>query len=321
MKRALAALLAILTLTLPALAGGEERMEGPEDFVAELMEGEYGFSPENYAVGFKSLYDGETWFHNPDEYFKVASVYKLPLNMYFYELENSGELSGDTIVAGTTLERCHYYSLEYSHNEISEAMLDYLGGYAQYKTDILKYIGGAAEDVTDEYYHDNAFTAEMVLNILDYLYQRSESFSEQLEHMLAAQPGEYLEGGELGCEIAQKYGSQNYDGVLHIAVAGIVYADEPFLITILTRKNYGAAEAMGRLCDAFAEWEAARVGAMREAEEAAAAEAAEEALVREAAGDAIMDALKAAICLSPLPASVGCLLSGAFDGLPPELSL
>ncbi len=60
MRRAAAALLAILTLFLPVLADGEASARGPEDFVAEIMEGGYGFSEKNYAVGFMSLYDGET---------------------------------------------------------------------------------------------------------------------------------------------------------------------------------------------------------------------------------------------------------------------
>ena len=258
MRRACALALALVALILPVLADGEDSPAGPDSFVPEIMSA-HNVKEGNYAVAFMSLYDSEKWLCNGEEYFKVASVYKLPLNMYFYELESLGEIDPEERIAGMSLEQCHYYSLEYSHNAISEAMLDYLGGYSQYKRDILKYTGSTSEDVAPEYYYDNAFTAEMVLNILDFLSANSGVFSEQIEHMLAAQPGEYLESGELGCEIAQKYGYQNYDGVLHIAVAGIVYAEEPFLLAILTRGSYGAAAAMGEICDAFASWEAGRV--------------------------------------------------------------
>ena len=264
MKRIAALFLALLTLVLPASAAGEDFVPAPDEFVPEIM-GEYFTNDANYAIAFKSMYDGETWLWNSDDYFKVASVYKLPLNMYFYEMEASGEIESDAIVGGVNLSLAHYYSLEFSNNEISEAMLDYLGGYSQYKTDIIKYIGDAAGEITNEYYYDNAFTADMVLNILDCLYTHSEDFEEQLEHMLAAQPDEYLEGGELDCEIAQKYGYETYDGTLHVAVAGIVYADEPFLLAILTRTSYGAVSAMGELCDAFAAWDAQRVNALKSA--------------------------------------------------------
>ena len=147
----------------------------------------------------------------------------------------------------------------------------------------------------------------MVLNILDYLYTHSEDFEEQLEHMLAAQPDEYLESGELDCEIAQKYGSQSYNGVLHVAVAGIVYAEEPFLITVLTRSAYGAAEAMGRLCDAFAAWDAQRVEELKSQEEAAPSptpdvnEPAQELTLPETLA---IDAAEAVCGIAPLPAQL-----------------
>ena len=306
MKRVTAFILSLALLILPVLAGGEDSSASPDEFVAEIMDS-YSFRDGNYAIAFRSMYDGETWLYNAGEYFKVASVFKLPLNMYFYEMETAGEIEPDAIVGGVRLDLAHYYSLEFSNNEISEAMLDYLGGYAQYKTDILKYIGGAADDVTDEYYYDNAFTAEMLLNILDYLYSHSQDFEGQLEHMLAAQPGEYLESGELDCEIAQKYGSQSYDGVLHVAVAGIVYADEPFLITVLTRSAYGAAEAMGRLCDAFAAWDAQRVEELKAQEEVEPSptpdvnEPAQELTLPETLA---IDAAEAVCGIAPLPAQL-----------------
>ena len=311
MKRAFAALFAALMLILPGLADASEAGGGPERFVPEIMESGYGFRDSNYAVGFRSLYDGETWLYNADEYFKVASVYKLPLNMYFYELENAGEIDPDTIISGLSLEQCHYYSLEYSHNAISEAMLEYLGGYSQYKRDILKYIGDAEDTVTSEYYYENAFTARMVLNILDYLSSHSDDFEDQIAHMLAAQPEQYLESGELDCEIAQKYGYQNYDGTLHIAVAGIVCADEPFLITILTRANYGAVNAMGELCGAFAAGEKQRVELLRAEDEAKLQAEREEAerleelrRLRSAAQEEAAKYFAAACSVSPLPSSL-----------------
>lgn len=227
MKRPLALTLALIlmsTIVLPVLADGENFADSPDEFVPEIMSEHY-ISDRNYAIAFKSMYDGETWLYNAEEYFKVASVYKLPLNMYFYELENSGRIDPDTLIGGMTLEQCHYYSLEFSNNQISEAMFNYLGGYAEYKRLILPYTGYSEDELESDYYYDNAFTARMVLNILDYLYTNSENFEAQIGHMLLAQPDQYLESGELDCDIAQKYGYETYNEVLHVAVAGIVYAD------------------------------------------------------------------------------------------------
>lgn len=199
MKRPLALTLALIlmsTIVLPVLADGEDFADSPDEFVPEIMSEHY-ISDRNYAIAFKSMYDGETWLYNAEEYFKVASVYKLPLNMYFYELENSGRIDPDTLIGGMTLDQCHYYSLEFSNNQISEAMFNYLGGYAEYKRLILPYTGYSEDELESDYYYDNAFTARMVLNILDYLYTNSEDFEAQIGHMLLAQPDQYLESGEL----------------------------------------------------------------------------------------------------------------------------
>ena len=307
MKRPLALTLALIlmsTIVLPVLADGEDFADSPDEFVPEIMSEHY-ISDRNYAIAFKSMYDGETWLYNAEEYFKVASVYKLPLNMYFYELENSVRIDPDTLIGGMTLEQCHYYSLEFSNNQISEAMFNYLGGYAEYKRLILPYTGYSEDELESDYYYDNAFTARMVLNILDYLYTNSEDFEAQIGHMLPAQPDQYLESGELDCDIAQKYGYETYNEVLHVAVAGIVYADEPFLITILTRGSYSAVDAMGELCDAFAAWDAERIAAIEAEKEnqpeptAEPDEPADETQELEAAA---LELAQAVCSVSPLPA-------------------
>ena len=304
MRRALAALLAALVFVLPVLADGEvSSPPGPEEFVPEIMEGA-GLGEGGYAVAFRSLDGGGDWYYNEEAYFKAASVYKLPLNMYFYELENAGELAPDDIVGGVRLEQAHLYSLEFSNNPISQAMLDYLGGYAQYKRLILPYTGYVESELGPDYYNENAFTARMVLNILDYLYARSDEFSEAIDHLLAAQPGQYLKSGSLGAPIAQKYGYERYDGVLHVAVAGIVYGEHPFLIAILTRGSYAAVDAMGELCDAFAAWNGAEARLAAERERAEAEAAAEREAQLATARGAVMDAVRAALEIAPLPADL-----------------
>ena len=121
MKRPLALTLALIlmsTIVLPVLADGEDFADSPDEFVPEIMSEHY-ISDRNYAIAFKSMYDGETWLYNAEEYFKVASVYKLPLNMYFYELEAAGEIVSDEPIYGVPLDYCHEQSLVYSNNELS----------------------------------------------------------------------------------------------------------------------------------------------------------------------------------------------------------
>ena len=72
----------------------------------EIMEG-IGLGEGNYAVAFRASTTARPGMYNEEEYFKVASVYKLPLNMYFYELENSGELAPDELIGGIRPRVCH----------------------------------------------------------------------------------------------------------------------------------------------------------------------------------------------------------------------
>ena len=309
MKRALAFLLALAISTtpcLPVLADGESRSEGPGSFVSEIMEANH-IRDGNYAVAFMSTYDGETWFCNEEEYFQVASVYKLPLNMYYYELEAAGVLDGSSSVAGIPLSYFHYTSLEESNNPISQAMYEHLGGYAEFKRLILPYTGYSEDELDAAYYNENAFTARMVLNMLDYVWERREGFGELIDHLLAAQPGQYLESGETDCDIAQKYGYETYDGVLHVAVAGIVYADEPFLLAVLTRGSYAAVDALGQLCDAFVSWDARRI-AEKEAQPPASSAPVEnpeyEGPGAGEYGSLILQLVLAVCAASPLPAQL-----------------
>ncbi len=305
MKRTLALTLAlafVILTALPVHADGEGSAPSPDEFVEEIMSEAY-IRDGNYAVAFMSLYDGETWFYNEESYFKVASVYKLPLNMYYYELEAAGELTADSLVAGLPLSQCHYYSLEFSNNPISEAMFARLGGYTAFKELVLPYTGYAEDELEPAYYYENAFTARMVLNILNYVWEHQDTFEELIGHMLLAQPDEYLESGSLECDIAQKYGYESYDGVLHVAVAGIVYSDEPFLITILTRGSYAAVNAMGQLCDAFAAWDGQRIAALEAKNDSATSEA-DVSQTENAAQNAALSLAKAVCAASPLPAAL-----------------
>ena len=302
MKRAAALLLAALILCLPVHSDGE--VPAPEEFVPEIMSA-HGLREGNYAVAFKSLYDGETWMCNAEDYFLVASVYKLPLNLYYYELENAGELAPDELIGGYALDFCHTESLEHSNNPISQMMYNRLGGYASFKRLILPYTGYSEPELEPDYYNKNSFTARMVLNILDYVWENQDELGGLIGHMLNAQPDDFLNSGGLGCPIAQKYGYETYSGTLHVAVAGIVYAGEPFLIAVLTRGSYAAVSAMGELADAFAEWNGARVSAARAEAEAAAERLDAELAAQEEARRASAAAGAArALAAAPLPVSL-----------------
>lgn len=178
--------------------------------------------------------------------------------MYFYELEAAGEIASDEPIYGVPLDYCHEQSLVYSNNELSQNMIDWIGSYRQFK-DIAFGYTGLDDSLRDaEYYACGGFSARMMVGMLQTLWDDPETFGQEIEYLKEANPGEYLESGECGLEIAQKYGYEHYDGILNICIAGIVYTDEPFLITVLTRGVGWAEVLMGELCDAFAEYEQTR---------------------------------------------------------------
>lgn len=248
-------LLAALLLCSPALADGAA--DELEAAVGALFE-EYDLSERNFALGFRALSDGTEYWYNADKLFETASLYKLPLNMYFYELEAAGEIASDEPIYGVPLDYCHEQSLVYSNNELSQLMVDWIGSYRQFKEIAFGYTGLDESERSFDYYVSGGFSARMMAGMLQTLWDDPATFGQEIDYLKEANPGEYLESGECGLEIAQKYGYEHYDGVLNICIAGIVYTDEPFLITVLTRGVGWAEVLMGELCDAFAEYEQTR---------------------------------------------------------------
>ena len=248
-------LLAALLLCSPALADGAA--DELEAAVGALFE-EYDLSERNFALGFRALSDGTEYWYNADKLFETASLYKLPLNMYFYELEAAGEIASDEPIYGVPLDYCHEQSLVYSNNELSQNMIDWIGSYRQFKDIAFGYTGLDESERGFDYYASGGFTARMMVGMLQTLWDDPETFGQEIDYLKEANPGEYLESGECGLEIAQKYGYEHYDGILNICIAGIVYTDEPFLITVLTRGVGWAEVLMGELCNAFAEYEQTR---------------------------------------------------------------
>lgn len=248
-------LLAALLLCSPALADGAA--DALDAAVGALFE-EYDLSERNFALGFRALSDGTEYWYNADKLFETASLYKLPLNMYFYELEAAGEMASDESIYGVPLDYCHEQSLVYSNNELSQLMVDWIGSYRQFKEIAFGYTGLDESERSFDYYVSGGFTARMMVGMLQTLWDDPATFGQEIEYLKEANPGEYLESGECGLEIAQKYGYEHYDGILNICIAGIVYTDEPFLITVLTRGVGWAEVLMGELCDAFAEYEQTR---------------------------------------------------------------
>ena len=135
MKRVLCLLLLILLLIVPVSA--EESLE---EIMADYME-RNGLGTHNYSVSYYNTVTGESYAFNDKKFMVAASTFKLPLNMYYYEMERDGQIESDALIpeAGVRLDVAHKESLVNSNNEYSIGLLYHLGDFPTYKQCMRKY--------------------------------------------------------------------------------------------------------------------------------------------------------------------------------------
>ena len=235
------------------VSGIDGSMTGTEkakELVSSFMK-ERGLNSGNFAVAYQNLATGEVFYYNELKQWDACSTYKFPLNLLYYDMEASGQITGDTIIPGTQtpLSECHHQSLEFSNNDLSEAMMDNLGSYDVVKQNMRKYFTLTDAEIDNSYYHHNYFCARMMMDCAAYLYQHQNEYPDALRYLEAAQPGEYFRTHLPGVTIAQKYGLR--DGYNHNA--GIVFADTPFVLSVYSYQA-GGNEMIGRLAELFAQY-------------------------------------------------------------------
>ena len=182
MKKLISALLAVLLLAAPVLAADE-----PDTLAArfDALRAEYHLDETNFAVSYYNTVTGEEYNWNETAMLTAASTFKLPLNLYYYELQNEGKISGDTVLTegGATLDRCHYLSLVESNNELSIAMLYRIGDFRTYKETMRRYFTMTDDEIDPKYYQDNYYCTRMMMDALKYLYAHADEFPEMLDYM------------------------------------------------------------------------------------------------------------------------------------------
>ena len=238
MRRILALLLLLALFLVPAAA-----YEISEDADLETVLTAYmkrnGLKEGNFALSYYNTVTGESYAVNDTVFMPAASTFKLPLNMYYYEMERDGKIDPDAVIpyakgAGGefVLRDAHMASLVYSNNEMSLGMLYNLGVFAEYKQQMRDaYFHMPEEDIHYLYYEKNYYCTNMMMDALKYLYAHSEDFEEMLGYMKQAQPDEYFRACVTEIEVAHKFGwfeGSNND-------VGIFYTEEPFLLAVYTK--------------------------------------------------------------------------------------
>ena len=235
MHRCILLLVVVLMLAMPAVA-----YEIPADFTGQSLEAvmehfmsERGLNEENYSVSYTNTVTGEAYAFNDQKFMVAASTFKLPLNMYYYEMEHEGLIASDAYIsrAGTTLDNAHYETLVWSNNDMAIGMLYNLGQFRDYKELMRKYFTMTDEEIDYLYYVDNYYCTRMMMDALSYLYEYRMDFEEMIGYMKQAQPGEYFKAGVTEYEVAHKYGQ--FEGAINDV--GIIYAPQPFLLAVYTQ--------------------------------------------------------------------------------------
>lgn len=255
--------LLILLAVLLLLTGSAMAYEIPDDFTGQSLESvmdDYiqasGLSAQYLSVSYYNTVTGESYDFNEDEVMTAASTYKLPLNMYYYEMEQAGEITGDTIIlnSGMTLSEIHERSIVYSDNDASEYLIFQFGKFRTYRDNMRKYLSATDAELDPAYYQGSNYSTGMMMEILKYLYENRENFEELIDYMKIARPGEYFKAGVTDYEVAHKYGSLpavNND-------VGIIFTPQPILLAVYTKSDYGAQNCaeIAALLTAYTVWQA-----------------------------------------------------------------
>ena len=204
--------------------------------VEELIDAfraEHDLTEDNFEISFYVPETGESYEFNETKMLYGASTYKLPLNLYYYDMQLAGEITGDTMITqGASLDEAHYQSLVYSNNELSYSLWRRIGDWPEYKMAMRKYFTMTDDEIPQNYYYDHLFCTRMMMDTLKVVWDGQEQYPELIDYLKIACPDAYfktyLDVDET--PIAHKYGS--YEGAENDV--GIIWAERPFLLAVYT---------------------------------------------------------------------------------------
>lgn len=215
---------------------------------------------DNFSFFYYNIDSNKYYFYNENTYFTAASTIKMPIAMLYYDKIKNEELSlDDTIIytsncyeagAGTTASTYSVgsripisflleQSIVNSDNTAINILINNLG-YKNCKTQISKY---ASVELPEEFLDSNIICAKYAYDIVDYLYNNRENYTELLEYLKQSSNMEYLKKYITDYDVAHKYGS--YNGYVHDY--GIVFGENTYLIGIFTKNIANADELIAQI--------------------------------------------------------------------------
>lgn len=253
-------LIAILLSFFPHAAAdmeGEPLLDSEE--IQRLLDAyleEKGIVSDLISVGYVYTATGENWYHNPDRWYYSASLYKVPLMMLLAEKESAGEMTQETEIYGMPLSYIEEEVLTYSNNDIAYSVLLSVAQPNECRKMFQRYSSIPEGDYPWEFASYSYFSARFMTDVMQTLFSQPERFPHISECLLNAQPGHYFRlnlGDDI--PIAQKYGYyHDEDDNDWTHTAGIIYSQNPFILTVMTRYGGMGETIIGDLAVLFYEY-------------------------------------------------------------------
>ncbi len=226
------------------------RFEGKsfEEITNDFFE-KWGIDPEDLTFGYYNTVTGEERYFNGDKYMVAASVYKLPLNMYYTEKIYKGEMSWEEKFNGNPYHAVQVSSVISSNNVLSEALQQAVGDNNAYRDAIAYLLDVDPETVEEEYYNtDNKYTARQIIACLKKLYGNRHIYANMEEYMLMAAPNSHFTAAEHRYVAPHKYGYLSYNGHSYYNDAAIIYTPHPIFLVMFTDNCAGGSNTLTRFC-------------------------------------------------------------------------
>jgi hypothetical protein len=232
--------------------GDEISFEGKSwDEIMDALLAKHNTSRDSVAVAYVNLVSGDEYFINPDTYMVAASMYKLPLNMYFTEKLNSGELEW---IYPFPYEGVRDDSIIYSDNNQSMFLYDILGGYDKFRELTSEYLGSNYAELDPNDAFNNKYTAREFANCLKLLYNEQEKFPGMIETMQKAEPERFFKLYEPRFKIAHKYGYYSEYARVNMNDCGIAFTSEPIALVMFTQSVYDPEPLLTDYCTTMCEY-------------------------------------------------------------------
>lgn len=253
----MAALLIGLSLRMPVLAAEPDSAERSWEEISAAVMAEYGMTEDGVYAGYLNLVTGEEHYINGDDYFRAASMYKVPLCMYFAEHLGDGTIDWSIYEQYFTFESVRDAVLIDSDNEQAMFLFNtFLGGYDQFRILTQPYMGVEPGSELIEVTMYNNYTPREFINCLQLLYNEPERFPGIIETMQKAMTNRFFKLNEPRFRIAHKPGWMSppdyYVPVLNDCA--ICFTTQPIALVMFTNSYNTSEEFLSAWCTAMCEY-------------------------------------------------------------------